>query len=60
MIEDHANRDKLAVLTRWYTTNNITELTSLDDYIKRTKEGQKHIYFLGGENVEVLSQSPLI
>jgi len=50
MIEDHANRDKLAVLTRWYTTNNISELASLDDYIKRMKEGQKQIYFLGGEN----------
>lgn len=48
MIEDDANRKKLAVLTRWYTTNNVTELTSLDDYISRMKEGQKNIYFLGG------------
>lgn len=60
MIEDHANRDKLAVLTRWYTTNNISELSSLDDYIKRMKEGQKQIYFLGGEDREVLEESPLI
>jgi len=60
MIEDHANREKLAVLTRWYTTNNISELASLDDYIKRMKEGQKQIYFLGGENKEVLEKSPLI
>jgi heat shock protein 90kDa beta len=30
MIEDNENRAKLAVLTRWYTTNNITQLTSLD------------------------------
>jgi HSP90 family molecular chaperone len=48
MVEDFQNRDKLAVLTRWYTTNNITELTSIDDYITRMKEGQKSIYFLGG------------
>ena len=60
LIEDHANRDRLAVLTRWYTTNNISELTSLDDYIKRMKEGQKHIYFLGGANREVIQYSPLI
>ena len=60
MIEDHDNRDKLAVLTRWYTTNNITELSSLDDYIKRMKEGQKHIYYLGGEDKAVLSFSPFI
>lgn len=60
MIEDHENRDKLAVLTRWYTTNNITQLTSLDDYISRMKEGQKHIYFLGGEEKAILFFSPLI
>jgi HSP90 family molecular chaperone len=48
MIEDQENREKLAVLTRWYTSNNITQLTSLDEYIGRMKEGQKHIYFLGG------------
>lgn len=50
MIEDSNNRDKLAVLTRWYTTHNVTQLSSLDDYIGRMKEGQKNIYFLGGEN----------
>lgn len=60
MIEDHDNREKLAVLTRWYTTNNITRLTSLDDYISRMKEGQKHIYFLGGEDRAILYFSPLI
>ncbi len=37
MIEDHENAKKLSVLTRWYTTNNVTELTSFDDYIKRMK-----------------------
>lgn len=60
MIEDYANRDKLAVLTRWYTTNNITKLSSFEDYIGRMKEGQKHIYFIGGSNREVMAQSPLI
>lgn len=48
MIEDDENRKKLAVLTRWYTTHNVSELTSLDDYIKRMKQGQKYIYYLGG------------
>ena len=60
MIEDDDNRKKLSVLTRWYTTNNVTELTSLDDYISRMKEGQKHIYFLGGEDKNTLQHSPLI
>lgn len=60
MIEDESNRKRLAVLTRWYTTNNVTELTSLDDYISRMKEGQKHIYYLGGEDRNTLQYSPLI
>lgn len=60
MVDDFQNREKLSVLTRWYTTNNVTELTSLDDYILRMKEGQKNIYFLGGENKESLVHSPLI
>lgn len=37
MIEDYQNRDKLAVLTRWYTTNNITQLSSFDEYISRMR-----------------------
>jgi HSP90 family molecular chaperone len=60
MIEDHANRDKLSVLTRWFTTHNLSEYSSFDDYIKRMKEGQKHIYYLGGGDREVLQYSPLI
>lgn len=60
IIEDHANRDKLAVLTRWFTTHNLSDYSSLDDYISRMKEGQKHIYYLGGEDREYLQDSPLI
>lgn len=60
MVEDYQNREKLSVLTRWYTSNNVSELTSLDDYLSRMKEGQKNIYFLGGENKESLVHSPLI
>lgn len=60
MIEDAANKDKLAQLTRWYTNRNTSELTSFDEYISRMKPNQKHIYFLGGDNRETLQHSPLI
>lgn len=60
MIEDFQNRKDLAVLTRWSTTNNISQLSSFDEYIARMKEGQKNIFFLGGENKESLVHSPLI
>ena len=63
LIEDLQSRDKLAPLTRWYTTNNVTKLASLDEYLSRMKsgnEGQKKIYFLGGEDRNTLQHSPLI
>jgi len=60
IIEDATNRNKLTGLTRWYTSHNITELTSFDDYIKRMKPGQEHIYYIGGESKEALMKSPAI
>jgi len=37
VIEDAANRNKLAKLLRFYSTHNENELTSLDEYISRMK-----------------------
>ena len=37
IIEDPGNRNRLAKLTRWFSTRNMTELTSFDDYIGRAK-----------------------
>ncbi|CAK66411.1 unnamed protein product (macronuclear) [Paramecium tetraurelia] len=60
VIEDSSNRQKLAELTRWYSSKNATELTSFDDYIERAKPGQDSIYYLAGENKEQLLSSPII
>ena len=60
IIEDVQNRNKLAKLLRYYSTYNIDQLTSFDEYIKRMKPKQEYIYFLAGEDKETLRQSPLI
>nr|BAF33716.1 heat shock protein 92 [Paramecium caudatum] len=60
VIEDSSNRQKLAELTRWYSSKNATDLTSFDDYIERAKPGQDSIYYLAGENKEQLMASPII
>ena len=60
MIEDIQNRNKLAKLLRFYSTNNTEEYTSLDDYIKRMKPKQEQIFYIAGEDKETLAKSPLI
>jgi molecular chaperone HtpG len=56
--EDSKNREKLASLLRFSTTSN--EFTSLDQYLERMKEGQDKIYYLAGENIESLRNSPYL
>ena len=60
VIEDIQNRNKLAKLLRFYSTHNIDELTSFDEYIKRMKPKQEQIYFLAGEDKAAVTKSPLI
>jgi len=60
IIEDTPNRNRLAKLARWYSTKNIKELRSLDDYIKSMKPKQDSIFYLSGEDKEVMFKSPLI
>merc|ERR1712224_289425 len=58
IIEDPGNRNKLAKLTRWYSTLDPTKLTSLDDYISRMKDNQEQIYILAGETKDQILESP--
>ncbi len=54
---DQEWKDRLAKLTRWPTTHG-EELTSLDDYVSRMKEGQDTIYYVTGESKDALLASP--
>ena len=44
----------------YFNTTHGAELTNLDEYISRMKESQKEIYYLSGENLEALRNSPQI
>lgn len=59
-IEDKSQRDRLMNLLRFKTNKHKEEPISLSKYVEEMKEGQKVIYYLGGETVESLSNSPLM
>lgn len=54
--EDDANRSKIAKLLRFSNTKN--KLISLDSYLDKMKDGQESIYFMSGEDHEVMMNSP--
>ncbi|CAL1383932.1 unnamed protein product [Linum trigynum] len=60
IIEDAANRNRLAKLLRVETTKSDGKLTSLDQYISRMKSGQKDIFYITGSDKEQLAKSPFL
>ncbi|KAK1388544.1 endoplasmin-like [Heracleum sosnowskyi] len=60
IIEDAANRNRLAKLLRFESTKSDGKLASLDQYIKRMKSGQKDIFYITGTTKEQLEKSPFL
>ena len=62
LVEDPANKEKLAGLLRFSTTdtNNDKQDQSLDQYLERMQDGQDKIYYLVGESLNAVSKSPLL
>ncbi len=55
------HREALLKVARFYSTHKDgAELVSLADYESRMKDGQDRIYYISGENLETLKNSPQI
>ena len=54
--EDSANRSRLTKLLRYPSSKE--ESTSFDDYVARSKEGQTCIYYITGESLDSVKNSP--
>ncbi len=55
---DWDNKDKIADLARYKTTKSDGAYVSLKDYVIRMKPDQKEIYYITGENMGTLINSP--
>jgi molecular chaperone HtpG len=58
--EDDKYHDKLVELLRFYSSKSEDSYTTLEDYVSRMKEDQTSIYYITGENLSQVRQSPFI
>merc|ERR1719247_1996306 len=58
LIEDAANRTRLAKLLRYTTSKSGDKEISLEEYVANMKEDQKNIYYISGEDKDSLLKSP--
>jgi len=58
IIEDFANRERIAKLLRFSTTESDEQSVSLSQYVERMKEGQDTIYFITAETLAAAKHSP--
>lgn len=52
------HREDIFKIARFFSTNANRNLTSLDAYIERMKDGQDEIYYILGEHLDSLERSP--
>jgi heat shock protein beta len=60
IIEDSKNRKKLTKLLRYQTSKSGDGHVSLSEYVSNMKKGQKHIYYIAGDDAKELQTSPFL
>ncbi|MGZ3771052.1 MAG: molecular chaperone HtpG, partial [Bdellovibrio sp.] len=56
---DHGNKDKIQEVTLFHSTAS-DKMTTLDEYVSRMKEDQKDIYYITGDSLSQVSNSPYL
>jgi molecular chaperone HtpG len=57
---DFENKNKIAELARFKTTKSEGKWVSLKEYVERMQPDQKEIYYITGDNMTALLNSPLL
>jgi heat shock protein beta len=60
VMEDAANKSKLAKLLRFKSSKSDDKYNSLDNYVSNMPEWQKDIYFIAAESLEAAAKSPFM
>ena len=58
IIEDYANKDRIAKLLRFSSTSSLEATVSLDEYVARMVDGQDKIYYITAETYNAAKNSP--
>merc|ERR1712100_729826 len=58
--EDDSNRSKISKLLRFVSTKSDDKEISLDKYFDRMQEIQESIYYMSGDNMEVMKKAPAL
>merc|ERR1711935_662257 len=58
--EDDSNRSKISKLLRFKSTKSEEKDVSLDKYLDRMAESQESIYYMSGDNLEVMKKAPAL
>lgn len=60
VMEDGANRSKLAKLLRFKSSTSDDKWVSLENYVENMHEWQKEIYYIAGMSMDEVSKSPFL
>merc|ERR1712216_1045985 len=58
--EDDSNRSKISKLLRFHSTKSEEKDISLDKYLDRMQESQESIYYMSGDNMDVMKKAPAL
>jgi molecular chaperone HtpG len=58
--EESGDRERIADLLMFYSMKNPKKMISLDDYITEMHETQDKIYFITGDDIEIMKASPFL